>query len=744
MATAASTAAQMIPSSQRPIPLRLRPDLFIRKIFYRGVAFPVVKDPCGLKYYRLQPEQYAVLLQLDGETSLEDIRESLQQDYPTIPITLTDVQSLITDLHEKSLLISERSGQGLGLLRTRRDRKRKEWSQILLNPLYLKLPGWDPDRVLTAMTPWVGWIFRPGAVVPTLIFVLFAYLFLAVRFDELRQKLPEFQQFFGWPNLIYLWITLGAVKILHEFGHGVACKHFGSECHSMGVMLLVFSPTLYCDVTDSWMMPDKWKRIFIGAAGMYVEVVLAAVAIFVWWWTEPGVLHHLALNIFFVSSVTTVIFNANPLLRYDGYYMLLDYLEIPNLRPKASQLLQHSFAWYCLGIELRRDAFMPTSGQFWFILFVIASTIYRWVVLASITLFLYTVLKPYRLQEIGITMAVISIGAIFVQLGRTLYQLLSMPRSEPLSKPKIAVTLAGLVLLLGGLLFVPFPWYLDAPFTIEPVGVHHVYNLVSGQLKSIRVEPGQNVTAGDTLIDMQNLDLEQHVRELEAEVQSQQLEAPMYRRLGARDEQVVAEQRQAALQNQVREASEELNKLAIIAPVAGKVIAPPRIPVPKVSQTELQLPRWNGTPLDPRNVGTYFDERTHVCSIAPEQQFEAIMLIDQADRSEADIGRPVRLKIELLPNLVLDGQITRIADRHREIAPPSLSNKYGGPLATVSDATGEEKLTNHVYEATVKLTDIDPALLRTGLRGEARMLIGHRSLGEWLWRYLRSTFKFRL
>lgn len=734
----------MIPSSQRPIPLRVRPDLVIRKIFYRGVAFPVVKDPCGLKYYRLQPEQYAVLLQLDGETSLEEIRKSLQHDYPTIPITQADVQSLVTDLHEKSLLISERPGQGLGLLRTRRDRKRKEWSQILMNPLYLKLPGWDPERVLTVITPFVGWVFRWWAVVPSMLFVLFAYLFLAVRFDELRQKLPEFQQFFGWPNLIYLWFTLGAIKILHEFGHGVACKHFGSECHSMGVMLLVFSPTLYCDVTDSWMMPDKWKRIFIGAAGMYVEILLASVAIFAWWWTEPGVLHHLCLNIFFVSSVTTVIFNANPLLRYDGYYMLLDYLEIPNLRPKASQLLQHTFAWYCLGIEMRRDAFMPTSGKFWFILFVIASSLYRWVVLASITVFLYTVLKPYRLQEIGITMAVMSIGAIFVQMGRTLYQLLSMPRSEPLSKPKIAITLGLLALLLGGMLFVPFPWYLDAPFTIEPVGVHHVYNLVPGQLQTIHVSPGQTVEAGAPLVDMQNLELERHVRELRAERRSQELEAPMYRRLGARDEQDVAQQRQSALTDQVREATVEISKLTIDAPIAGQVVAAPRVVAPTTSQTEQQLPRWHGTPLDQKNVGTYFEERTHVCSIAPQQQFEAVVLIDQADRSEAEVGRSVRLKIELLPDLVLDGQISRIADRHREFAPPSLSNKYGGPLATVSDPSGQEKLADHVYEATVDLGGVDPQLLRTGLRGEARLLIGHRTLGEWLWRYLRSTFKFHL
>ena len=144
-----------------------------------------------------------------------------------------------------------------------------------------------------------------------------------VQFGEFQRKLPEFHQFFGPSNWFYLAIAMGFTKVLHEFGHGLSCKHFGGECHELGVMLLVLTPCLYCNVSDSWMLPNKWHRAFIGAAGMYVEICIASIATFLWWFSAPGLLNNICLSTMFVCSVSTVVFNGNPLLRYDGYYILV-------------------------------------------------------------------------------------------------------------------------------------------------------------------------------------------------------------------------------------------------------------------------------------------------------------------------------------------------------------------------------------------------------------------------------------
>ena len=207
--------------------------------------------------------------------------------------------------------------------------------------------------------------------------MLSAALLIGVQFDDFQSKLPSFNAFFAAKNWLLLAAVLGCTKVLHEFGHGLSCKHFGGECHEMGVMLLVLTPCLYCNVSDSWMLPNKWRRAAIGAAGMYVEVVLASLCTWIWWFTEPGLLHYTCLNIMFVSSVSTILFNANPLLRYDGYYICSDLMEVPNLRQKSNQILTRKLSEYCLGMEQPEDPFLPQRNQWLFALYTVAAFLYR-------------------------------------------------------------------------------------------------------------------------------------------------------------------------------------------------------------------------------------------------------------------------------------------------------------------------------------------------------------------------------
>jgi len=738
-----SSAAALLPSSQRPVPLRTRPDLVVEEILYRDVPFPVVKDPVGLKYYRLQPEQYGVLQLLDGRRSLQDIRDDLQEKFPTVHVTPQDVQVLISDLHDKGLLVSDRLGQGESALKRHREHRWQQIRQTLLNPLYLRLPGFDPEPILKRIEPWTGWIFDWPAVTVLMMFVVSSWFFLAIRFDDVLQKLPEFRQFFGWPNLIYLWLTLACAKMLHEFGHAISCKHFGSECHSIGVMLLVFSPTLYCDVTDSWMLKNKWHRVFIGAAGMYVEIILAAFAIYIWYGTKPGMLNHLALNVFFVSTVTTVIFNANPLLRYDGYYMLSDYLEIPNLRQKATKMFQKNFAWWCFGIETPDDPFMPTTGKNWFALYAIASAIYRWVVLFGITVFLYTVLKPYRLQSVGIMLAVGSVGAIFISMGINLYQLFSVPRNDPIDKVKVTITLLLVSALTFGILMVPVPWYEEAAFYVEPVGVHHVYTAVPGFLEEIAVRPGDTVQSGQLLARLYTPDLIDKRDELLEQLAAQEVEPKMYRELKEPDQQRLAEQRLSTIQEQLKDVEDRLRHIEVASPIAGRIIEPSRAKRATIEVMKERLPGWHGTPLNPANLNAFLDERTHICSVAPSGEFNAVVLVKQGDRLDIEVGDPIRLKLDEFPGQVFNGKVREFSDRYLQFAPPALSNKFGGPLATVTDPQGREKLTDLVYQAMVDF-DAQPELLKTGMRGNARIIVAERTLFGWIWRWFRQTFHFRL
>ena len=734
---------QEMRSSQRPVPLRSRNDLVVKLIDFQGVSHYVIKDPVGLTYHRLRADQYRVLTLLDGRKNLETIRDDLVREFPAISPTLTDTQLLVADLHHKGLAYSTRPGQAEARIEQNQKKRRQKIFSGLTNILSLRLPGWDCDQFLGRMVPYTRWMYHPVTAVIAILFVLSSWLLLAIQFRAFQAGLPAFNQFFGWPNLIFLWMTLACSKIIHEFGHGLSCKMFGSECHEMGVMLLVGSPCLYCDVSDSWMLKNKWPRIIIGAAGMIIEIVLSAFAIFFWWMTEPGLFHYLCLNVFFVTTATTVIFNANPLMRLDGYYMLSDFLEIPNLRPKADKLTQEMAAQLCLGIEPRHDPFMPQTNRHWFIIYAIASKLYGWFVLFGILMFLYTVLKPYGLQSLGQSMAVFSVTGILVQMGMSFYQLLSTPREKPIQKWRLGVTAAVLAAIIIPLGLMPIPFIQWAAFVLEPHDVRHVVTKVPGELVELNVQPGDHVEAGQQLARLHDPRLDDAKRRLTKQKLLQETARQNAWAVNDRAEMAMAEEGLKSVNDQIAELDEQMKHLVVKAPIAGTVIAPPRNTAPKLDQQKKRLVGWTGTPLDEKNENAFLEERTELLSIAPSDKMQAIMYLDQADRHDVSIGMKVGLKFDHLPQHTFHGTISQIASAHSDFAPKNLASKNGGLLATTADREGREQLQESAYQATV-LLDESPELLTPNLRGFARFMAARRSAFGWGWRYIRRTFHFKM
>lgn len=798
----------MVASNQRPIPLKKRADLVVAKIDYLGVGYQVIKDPVALKYHRLQLEQYRILELLDGKRSLETVRDDLKAEFPTLQITLGDIQQLITDLHKKGLVVSDRPGQGASVVRERKKTRKEKIKQTLMSLLSLRLPGWDPERTLHRMHPFVSWIFHPVAVTICMMFVVSSWLVLGANLDEFHGRLPEFQSFFGWPNLIYLWATLGIAKIIHEFGHGLSCTHYGGECHEMGVMMLVFSPCLYCDVTDSWMLKNKWHRIIIGAAGMYIEVILSAVAIYVWWLTKPGLLHHLALNTFFVTTITTVIFNANPLMRFDGYYMMSDFLEIPNLRQKSEKLLKEAFSWYCLGIESRPDPFMPETGRGWFITYAIAAWCYRWVVLVSISMFLYTVLKPYDLQSLGVTMLVFSMSGILFSMFRSIYQIIATPRMEPMSKTKMAVSGIIFAGLIWAACSTPIPWYHEAPCVLEPKGVVMVPSPVAGKIvqpedyrtyytsiadfegrirttilpkadpsdtSKLLIDPnelrllegmptpdeysripqnGETITENNVLVILETPEDYRRRDELfsrAAELSLRSVEIAQYEKQfyvkGATDALAEA----LMLQKTIRELVKLNVQRVVRAPADGRLVAARRVPEKPSSEIDpMKLSEWNGTPLDPENAGCRVEAGQELVSIAPSDKLQAVLYIDQGDRDDLKGVMEVEVKLDHLADITWVTKVTQVSLKGEVMAPEALTTRFSGPLATKPGEQGQEQLASTAYRAIAELhfdapeSQPDAVLMRPGMRGNARFMISNRTAAYWAWRYICETFRFHV
>ncbi len=471
--------------------MRMRPDLTATQQRYQGRLYWVVKEPVGLHYFRFQEEEYGILKMLDGHSSLDDMKERFEQQFPPQKITVEELGQFVGMLHRSGLVITDAPGQGVQLKKRRDERKRQELLSALSNILAIRFKGIDPDRLLTWLYPKMSWMYGRLAVTCCTLLGLAALMLVLVNFDTFQTKLPTFHQFFTAGNWIYLGVTLGVTKVIHEFGHGLTCKHFGGECHEMGVMFLVLTPCLYCNVSDSWMLPNKWHRAWIGAAGMYIELVIASICTFVWWFSEPGMLNQLCLSTMFVCSVSTVMFNANPLLRYDGYYILSDLIEIPNLRQKATTILNSKLAWWCLGLEEPDDPFLPQRNQVFFAIYSVAAAIYRWVVLFSIFWFLYQVFEPYGLKVVSQMIATASIAGLIIQplwkLGKFFY----VPgRLDQVKRTHVRISLAVVGGVLAFVCTIPLPHHVFCLLEIKPRDAEMVYVDVPGRLEEVERQVG--------------------------------------------------------------------------------------------------------------------------------------------------------------------------------------------------------------------------------------------------------------
>jgi putative peptide zinc metalloprotease protein len=235
-------------NTARPLPLTMRRDLVARRQRWQGREYWTVKDPLTLKYYRFEDEEFAILSMLDGQASIDAIRERFECDYAPQRLTAAQLQHLLTMLHRSNLLVADAAGQGNELLKRDRARIRKQCLSTAANFLAIRFRGVDPDRLLDWLNVRLGWIFSLPAAAAAVALMTCAALLVAAEFDTFRSRLPTFEAFFAAQNWIWMAVTLCATKVLHEFGHGLACKRFGGRCHEMGVMLLVFTPCLYCNV----------------------------------------------------------------------------------------------------------------------------------------------------------------------------------------------------------------------------------------------------------------------------------------------------------------------------------------------------------------------------------------------------------------------------------------------------------------------------------------------------------------
>jgi putative peptide zinc metalloprotease protein len=731
--------------------LRIRPDLAISPQRFEGRCYYVIKDPVSLRYYRFKEQEYFLLGLMDGKHTLDEAQKAFEDRFRPDRLTLEDLEHFGQQLLTAGLVQNESPGAGTLLFDRRKKRRKQELLQTFTNILYIKIPVIDPDRILTFMIKYLSWMFSLWFLALSLI-VMFSAAFLVLsHFDTFMARLPSYHEFFNIKTIAYLWVALGVVKVIHEFGHGLSCKHFGGEVHEMGFLLLCLSPAMYCNVSDSWTLPNKWHRIIIGGAGIYVELMIAAIATFVWWnVTSNPFVSHMSLCVMVICSVSTVVFNGNPLMRYDGYYVLADLIEIPNLRDRANRYLSNLFQEVCLGIEVQPEPYMETGRKVLFLLFAIVSWVYKWFVTFFILKFMSTFLAPYKLEIISNFLA---LGALASMIGWPAYRmgqsLVKRGRLPDMKNGRVSLTvLAGIGVVLAFFL-VPLPVSRIREHGLvqfRPEYLANVYVTGEGVLKKVHVSEGQYVTKDKLLAEFENVELDKKLAETESTIliNTKVLEFYERRKSESRDPKEQDRIKQDLLRPQAdlkmaemvkRSLDDERRRLELRAPRDGVVI---------------------GTPANDE-IGKAWEKGIEqpFCSIGDRRKLRVLVPVHPSDmelmREDFDaLGRdgfiPVTIRVQGRVLATWKGKIFRTELPKSEAAeiPLGLSSKGGGSIA-VRPVTASQKLIpqGQVYLVPVDFDDADEAVC-TNTQAQVKIHCRYRSAAWWVYRTVSSVFDLGL
>ncbi len=689
----------------------LRAHVRIHRHHYRGRRWYVLQDPLTGGFHRFTPEAWMLIGLMDGEHSLQSILDAARARLPENPPAEADLIRLLSQLQGLDVLrgslplkVGEMIERGQ---RQQAQQRRARWR----SPLALRFPLFDPDRFLQRGLPLVRSLFSRGFFLLWLALLAFTVIAALMHWPALTQDMSD--RLLSMENLLLLWFVYPVVKGLHELGHAWAVKRHGGEVHEMGIMLLVLMPVPYVDASASSAFTRRSQRMLVSGAGMMVELFLAGLAMLIWLNVEPGVVRALAYNVMMIAGISTLMLNGNPLLRFDGYYLLSDWLEIPNLAPRSNRY----WAWlgqrYLLGVKEAVAPPMLDSERPWLFAYAPLSFIYRIFISFSIALFV-----AQQFFIFGVLLALWSLNASLVMPVLRLLQRLAL---HPTRRRRGLALAAGMLALSGLLLFViPLPSATLAQGVLWAPEEARVVSEVDGFVREIRVRGGEQVRKDQVLLVLASEELQRDERVLAARL----AEFRARYQAGLRKDRaqaLVLRDEIRALQAELQRARERISALEIRSPRDGRVI----------------LPRLQDMP------GRFLRRGQELGYVLSDEDARVRVVVRQEDielvrhHTRALEARLADNPLRTVPAVILQ-EVPAASDL---LPSPALSLDGGGEFAIDPAAAGEAdslKVLSPLFQFDLRLSGV--RLRHVGERVRVRFEHPPEAAAARLWRELRRLF----
>lgn len=759
MATGSSTTA----TSHRPLGLAKAVGLRSTEVRHHWGSSVVVHDPMTDQYHRLRGDEAMLLFELTPDDSLHCLVDRYQHHYPDRRMTVGRIHSLLMRWAEMGLVRGSGSGQGGQMLRRAEGLRRRRWLQHAGSWLFWRFPGIDPSPLMRVWMPCVKPMLSPLGFAAAAVFGLVSAIAFAVHHTNFVAQWPSLSEYLTWQHAAILAVVIGTTKVAHEWGHATISERLGARCRAIGPMWLVLTPALYCDVSPSWMLASRWRRVAIGCAGMAAEGLLASIAVWVWLGTPPGTVHAIAAHVIAVCGVSTLLFNANPLLRYDGYYILSDLLDVPNLGQRAKRRLAGTARRLVLGIIDPPVGDEPADRSGWMLLYGLAALAMRWLVIVTVLWALVLVLRPVMLERVGIVLAV---GGAVAMTAAGLWPVVQWWR-RPSNRRRIRwsrVAWCGVVAVgvLAG-----FAWPLPASVIGEarwvPRHQHHVFVTTPGTLTKLLVQPGQVVREGEVIARLENGETGEAVLRASGSVAAQRARIDSLRLARssldeASDLLPDAEALLLRLQSDLAAAERQRKALTLVAPATGIVLpaagavsadgrsqtssdaaaalSPSADRDPTNSTGSTRLVSWTGRPTDPENHGCYLTPGTELLSVAATELWNVEVVVPAHQASRLQLGSRATVIDASAPDETYSGRVVDISRQRFDANRDGLAHDARRPEASANGRSGR----SIVAIALDRAVSSNP---RAGGSGLAKIETAPRALAAILADRLARLFRFR-
>jgi putative peptide zinc metalloprotease protein len=544
----------------------LRSTVRIHRQFYRGEKWYVLFDPFTNQHYRLHRSAYEFVSRLSPQRTIESAwLETLERDPENAPGQGEAIE-ILAQLYQANMLQYELAQDSRNLFERHRNRQRKKIRSTLANILFLRIPLFDPDALLKRIRPAIELVISRYGLVAWLLVVGTALKLALDNFDKLGEQAEGVLA----PSNLFLLYGVGfLVKLVHESGHAFAVRRYGGEVHAMGVMFMMLAPLPYTDATASWSFRSKWKRILVGGAGMLFEFFVAGLALIAWANIHGGVWHSVAYNAFFIASVTTLLFNINPLMKFDGYYMLADLLDMPNLQQHATEHLRYLLEKH--GFK-RHDATTPARDRregAILALYGILSAAYKIVLFSGIVV---SISRHYLLLA-AFMGTFIFVSWVVVPCVRFVRYIVSSPQLHLVRQRAVATTAGAFATMFALVALVPVPETFTAPGVVQARERSTVVNGATGRVAEIRATPGELLRQGDTIAILTNPELTDRILQNTGALHETQ--ARFQQEMAGRPENLLPLARKIeALEQEAAKLEQDRSELAVRAKRTGIWVAP--------------------------------------------------------------------------------------------------------------------------------------------------------------------------